>query len=161
MLSGNPFLYGGCLGQSNHPINRRSFLALGLAVPLGTPPVFLQSDSRRFFPISMDRCAVVSERPNSSPMWHCQVRLGTQGDLIRDWWLLISPSEGCQHQLTVIQPPSVLPQNPGLVGLLAARITFRLHALQRRGTFRGEFNKHQIVQQVNRQILKAMKNLPC
>jgi len=78
-----------------------------------------------------------------------------------NWWLLISLSEGCQTQLTLIQPSSALPQSSGLSGLLAARIRFRLYLLQRRGVFAGEFNKRRIVQQVNHQILNAMKKLPC
>ena len=92
--------------------------------------------------------------------WCCQFGGESQCDLTPGWWLLISQFEGSQPYLRVIQPISALPQHPGLSGLLAARITFRLQVLQRRGTFRQEFNKRRIVQLVNRQILKAMENLP-
>ena len=100
----------------------------------------------------------VHDRPVQ--MWCCQIGGESQCDLMPGWWLLVSQSEGSQSHLRVIQPISAVPQYPGLSGLLAARITFRLQALQRRGTLRGEFNKRRIVQLVNRQILKAMENLP-
>ncbi len=96
----------------------------------------------------------------SVQMWCCQIGGESQCDLMPGWWLLISQFAGRQLHLKVIQPISALPQFPGLSGLLAARITFRLQVLQRRGPLRGEFNKHRIVQLVNRQILKAMENLP-
>lgn len=62
--------------------------------------------------------------------------------------------------LTVIQPSSSLQWNPGLTGLLAARITFRLQILKCRGLLRRACDKRRIVEIVNRQILLAMENLP-
>jgi hypothetical protein len=79
---------------------------------------------------------------------------------LSQWWLQILHSEGSGPHLTVIQPSSSLPWNPGLTGLLAARITFRLQILQRRGLLRMASDKRRIVQIVNRQILLAMENLP-
>ena len=177
--------------QQSHSIDRRTFLAMGLAVPFGIRPAFYRRCSPEFFPVSIDRCVVVQQDqianlakyhrrcspgfvPVSldrcvvvpqdeicrSPTCHCQVRRGTQCDLEPNWWLLISLFEGCLTQLTVIQPISALPQSSGLSGLLAARIRFRLYVLQRRGAFADEFDKRQFVQQVNHQILNAMKSLP-
>lgn len=93
----------------------------------------------------------------ASPTWHCEIVHGVRGRLVWDWWLLFSQSEDYQPHRTVIQPLSAVSEN---AGLLAARITYRLHALQRRGVFQCDFNKHRIVQQVNQQILRAMDNRP-
>lgn len=135
---------------------------MGVAVPFGTQTSSHLPRSPGFFPISMDRCVVVQqERCGSSPTWQCQVHFGTVFDQMQDWWLIIRQSKGYQPQLEVIQPLAALPHNTGLSGLLAARIRFRLHVLLRSGTYQGEFSQRRIVQQVNDQILKAMKNLPC
>ena len=157
---------------------------MGLAAPIGSLSPSRQDDPLGFFPVSMDRCVLVTqgrqrlcmarryetlERPvdwaesfceRGSPTWHCKIVPGVRGHLVQDWWLLISQSEKFQPRLTVIQPSSALPKDSGLSGLLAARITFRLHVLQRRGLFQGDFNKRRIVQVVNQQILGAMNNLP-
>lgn len=108
--------------------------------------------STGLFPVSMDRCVVVTKgRVFQSPTWHCKIAHESE-----HWWLIISQTEIRQPHLTVIQPPSAVPENSGL---LAARITFRLHVLQRRGLPKG-FNKRQLVLRVNQQIFKAMENLP-
>lgn len=174
--------------QQSHPIGRRTFLAMGLAVPLGTLAGSRQADSSGLFPVSMDRCVFVTddrdrrlmarrlaqcyEAPErldewatlvcgrGSPTWHCEIVHGVKGHQVQDWWLLISQSEKCKTQLTVIQALSASPLEAGLAGLLAARITFRLHALQRRGSFQCDFNRHRIVQRVNQQIVRAMDNMP-
>ena len=148
--------------QQSLPINRRCFLAMGLAVPFGALPACHQPRSLGLFPISMDRCVVVFHQVQRDypPTWPCQVHFGTLVDQFADWWLVIRHFEGYQPALEVVQPSSALLHNSGLSGLLAARITFRLHVLLRRGTFHGEFSQRRIVQQVNRQILKSMENLP-
>lgn len=142
-------------------IERRTFLAAGLAIPFVIQPRSHQSGSLAFYPITMSRCLVVMQgHDRPVQMWCCQIGGESQCDLTPGWWLLISQFEGSQPHLRVIQPISALPQYPGLSGLLAARITFRLQVLQRRSAFRQELNKRRIVQHVNRQILKAMENLP-
>jgi hypothetical protein len=111
-----------------------------------------QGASTGLFPVSMDRCVVVTQGCDcQSPTWHCKIAHESE-----HWWLIISQAEIRQPHLTVIQPPSAVPEN---AGLLAARITFRLHVLQRRGLPKG-FNKRQLVMRVNRQILRAMENMP-
>ncbi len=103
-------------------------------------------------PVSMDRFVVVAKgRDCQSPTWHCKIAHESE-----QWWLIISQAEIRQPHLTVIQPPSAVPEN---TGLLAARITFRLHVLQRRGLPK-DFTKRQLVMRVNRQILQAMENMP-
>ena len=171
--------------QQSHPIDRRTFLAMGLAVPIGTLADTRQADSPGLFPVSMDRCVVITgvrdrrlmarrlpqyyEAPErldewatllserASPTWHCEIAHGVRGHLVRDWWLLVSQSANCLPHLTVIQPSSAVSAN---AGLLAARVTHRLHALQRRGSFQSDFNRYRIVQRVNQQILRAMDNMP-
>ena len=109
----------------------------------------------------MDRCVVVpDDRTSLPPTCRCEIANESHGDLVQDWWLLISQSKGCEPSLTVIQPLSALPNNSGLTGLLTARITFRLHVLQRRGEFLGEIDRGRIVQRVNQQIQQVMKSLP-
>ena len=158
---------------------------MGLAVPIGTLADTRQADSPGLFPVSMDRCVVITgvrdrrlmarrlaqyyEAPErldewatllserASPTWHCEIAHGVRGHLVRDWWLLVSQSANCQSHLTVIQPSSAVSAN---AGLLAARVTYRLHALQRRGSFQSDFNRYRIVQRVNQQILRAMDNMP-
>ena len=174
--------------QQSHPIDRRTFLAMGLAVPIGTLADTRQADSPGLFPVSMDRCVVITgvrdrrlmtrrlaqyyEAPErldewatllserASPTWHCEIAHGVRGHLVRDWWLLVSQSANCKTQLTVIQALSASPLEADLAGLLAARVTHRLHALQRRGSFQGDFNRYRIVQRVNQQIVRAMDNMP-
>ena len=171
--------------QQSHPIDRRTFLAMGLAVPIGTLADTRQADFSGLFPVSMDRCVVITgvrdrrlmarrlaqyyEAPErldewatllserASPTWHCEIAHGVRGHLVRDWWLLVSQSANCQPHLTVIQPSSAVSAN---AGLLAARVTHRLHALQRRGSFQSDFNRYRIVQRVNQQIVRAMDNMP-
>lgn len=134
------------------PLCRRDFLSLGLAAPIGALAASHQVASTGLFPVSMDRCVVVTKgRDCQSPTWHCKIAHESE-----HWWLIISQTEIRQPHLMVIQPPSAVPEN---AGLLAARITFRLHVLQRRGLPKG-FNKRQLVIRVNRQILRAMENLP-
>ena len=163
--------------QQSFPINRRTFLAMGLVVPFGALPVCRQPDSLGLYPISMDRCVVFTKgcltprrfdspevpegwaysacEPRSST-WHCEIAHAAGLHLVQDWWLIISQTENRQSHLTVIQPPSAVQTN---AGLLAARITFRLHVLQRRGLAQG-FSNRQLVAEVNHQILQAMKNMP-
>ena len=67
-----------------------------------------------------------------------------------------------QHQntdplLKVLQPSSAIPDSPQL---LAARITFRLHVLQRRGFDVESLSKRQLVSVVNQLIRNAMKKMP-
>ena len=171
--------------QQSNLIDRRTFLAMGLAAPIETLSARGRGNSPTLFPVSMDRCVVATEGRDipfmarrlahcyeapkrldestellcerASPIWHCEIVHGVSGHLMRDWWLLVSKSEDSQPHLAVIQPSSAVPEN---AGLLAARITFRLHVLQRRRVFQGDFNKHQIVRRVNQQILRAMDNMP-
>ena len=131
---------------------RRDFLSLGLAVPIGALVASHHAASTELFPVSMDRCVIVTTgRDGQSPNWHCQIAHESE-----HWWLIISQTEIRQPHLMVIQPPSAVPET---AGLLAARITFRLHVLQRRSLAHG-FNKQQLVTRVNHQILQAMENMP-
>jgi hypothetical protein len=133
-------------------IGRRDFVSLGLAAPIGAVAAGHRVSSTALSPVSMGRCVVVTKgRDRPSPIWHCEI-----GHESEHWWLIISPTETGQPHLTVIQPPSAVPEN---AGLLTARITFRLHVLQRRGLAQG-FTKRHLVMRVNRQILRAMENLP-
>jgi hypothetical protein len=102
--------------------------------------------------VSMDRCVVVTKgRVCQSPTWHCKI--GHESDY---WWLIISPTETGQPHLTVILPRSAVQED---ANLLAARITFRLHVMQRRGLAQS-FTNRQLVTRVNHQISKAMETLP-
>lgn len=168
MLSGTSFfLEDFNLGHQLHAINRRTFLSLGLSVP------FLArsgSDQDHQSPISMSRCLLLTDDCDSiqrvvaedkSPLiyesrsWHCEI---VNGDLlIKDWWLLVVKQQNAEAMLKVLQPSSAIPAN---AQFLAARITFRLHALQRRGFNVRSSNKRQLVTVVNQQICKAMKNMP-
>ena len=175
MLSGSHFYFMEfhLIEPQTIPINRRAFLSLGLSAPIGTLSASHHVASAGLFPVSMQRCVVVTkgrlvlrrfDAPEvsqdwtdfvcgpQSPTWHCKIAL--EGE---HWWLIISQTENRQPHLTVIQPLSAVPEN---AGLLAARITFRLHSLQRRGSFQCDLNKHRIVQRVNQQILRAMDNMP-
>ena len=155
------------------PISRRTCLSLGLAAPIGTLSASGHVSSAGLFPVAMQRCIVVTtgrlvlrrfDAPEvsqgwadfvcgpQSPTWHCKV--DHEGE---HWWLIISQSANCQPHLTVIQPSSAVPAN---AGLLAARVTHRLHALQRHGSFQSDFNRYRIVQRVNQQIVRAMDNMP-
>ena len=167
-----------------NPIDRRTFLALGIGTLAGSQ----EADSPGLFPVSMDRCVVLSDdqdrqfmarqfsqiyktperldewadlfRPRETPTWNCKIVLGVTGCLVRDWWLLVAQSESGQFGLTVLHVSSEPREEADLSGLLAARITFRLHVLQRRGALQGGFDKLHIVQRVNQQILMAMKTMP-
>lgn len=142
-------------------IDRRTFLAEGLSIPFLSGPGFHQCLSSEFNPISMARC-VVTPQCGGTPehIWRCQINRAAASNLMPGWWLFISQSDEYPSHLTVIQPIFALPQHPGLSGMLAARITFRLQVLKRRGILHGKFNLLRVVQHVNRQILKAMENLP-
>ena len=76
---------------------------------------------------------------------------------MKDWWLLFVQHQNADPLLKVLQPSSAIPDSPQL---LAARITFRLHVLQRRGFDIRSSDKRQIVSVVNQLIQKAMKNMP-
>ncbi len=138
------------------------------------------SSSTELFPVSMDRCVVVSKErvccfmadhgsvsgtsPDWAnfvpdplrPTWHCQIAQADERPLVQNWWLIISPTETGQPHLTVIQPPAAVPEN---AGYLAARVTFRLHALRRRVLAQG-LSPKQILRLVNHHILQAMQNMP-
>ena len=153
--------------QQSIRISRRTLSSLAMAAPIAALPPNHRKRLQGLLPVSMDRCVVVNNSQHSqgvddhldsgsdtlSPTWHCEIAQHT----VRDWWLIISVSENHQPYLTVIQPLSAVPEN---AELLAARITFRLHSLQRRGLFERGFNKHRIVPMVNQQIRRAMKNMP-
>lgn len=94
------------------------------------------------------------------PTWTCGLIFGVKGHLVQDWWLLILQSEKCEIELTVLQSLSASPNEAGLAGLLAARVAFLLHVLQRRGVFQSALSKHRIVQIVNQQLLRAMEDMP-
>jgi hypothetical protein len=162
------------------PISRRTLLSLALAAPMGVLPPNRPRRRHGYFPVSVERCVVVSQgrdpllmarncvpegleslsdlfssRPSSA--WRCEIVHAVGQHLVRDWWLLISQSQNRQPSLTVIQPSSAVPQN---ASFLAARITFRLHVLKRRGFALGGFNKVETVRMVNQQILRALDGLP-
>jgi hypothetical protein len=168
MLSGTSFFLEDLnLGHQLHAINRRTFLSLGLSVP------FLArsgSDQDHQSPISMSRCLLLTDgcdftrrvvAEDKSPFlhesrsWHCEIVTGEFP--MKDWWLLVVQQQNAEAMLKVLQPSSAIPAN---AQFLAARITFRLHALQRRGFDVKSSNKRQLVGVVNQLICKAMKNMP-
>ena len=170
------------------PIRRRQFLVTGLATRLVAAANNVhQGGVDILFPVSMDRCVVVNGRsdrlslprlftqsygtpehsegwvgmfPDEASPWSCKLVLGVRGYRVQDWWLIVSLHENCRPQLTVLHISSSSPCEVGMTGLLVARITFRLHALQRRGVFHDEFNKYHVVRKVNQQILRAMDKMP-
>jgi hypothetical protein len=132
-------------------IGRRDFLSLELAAPCGALAAGHRVSSTGLSPVSMDRCVVTKGRDRPPPIWHCEI--GHESD---HWWLIVSPTETGQPHLTVILPRSAVHEN---ANLLAARITFRLNIMQRRGLAQS-FDKRQLVTRVNHQISKAMETLP-
>jgi hypothetical protein len=145
--------------QRSARIDRRTFTAMRLAVPFEGRPKFHRPCSHGFAPISLDRSIVVLDCQESSPVWRCQIGGDPPFDSVSHWWLKIG-LHGRGLHLTVIQPASALPSNPGLSGLLAARITFRLRILQRRGLLQGMSCRHRVVPIVNQLIQRAMEGLP-
>ena len=186
MLSGNPFDFGR-LNTNNPwsvPINRRQFLATGLATPFVSANRLQRDGVEGLFPVPMNRCVIVtgdSDRlsmvrrfaqhyehsddwvgmfPNDTSSWSCKLVRGVRGHRVKDWWLLVSLPENQRPQLTVLHVSSEALNDVGMTGLLIARITFRLHALQQCRVFQGNFNKYHVVRKVNQQILRAMDKLP-
>ena len=152
--------------QQSIRISRRTLSSLAMAAPIAALPPNHRKRLQGLLPVSMDRCVVVNNSQHSqgvddhldsgsdtlSPTWHCEIAQHP----VSHWKLVILSSHSHEPQLTVIQPTDVHEN----AGLLAARITFRLHSLQRRGLFERGFNKHRIVPMVNQQIRRAMKNMP-
>ena len=156
------------LGYQLHSISRRTFLSLGLSIPLLARSGSNQDDKQT--PISMSRCLWLTDGPDSarrvfggdscrslreSTSWHCEM---IAGDLpMKDWWLLVVQHQNADPLLKVLQPSSAIPDSPQL---LAARITFRLHVMQRRGFDVESLSKRQLVSVVNQLIRNAMKKMP-
>lgn len=186
MLSGNPFDFVP-LNTNNPwsvPINRRQFLATGLATPFVAANRLQRDGGDDLLPVPMNRCVIVTgdgDRlsmvrrfaqhyehsedwvgmfPNDTSPWSCKLVRGVRGHRVKDWWLLVSLPENQRPQLTVLHISSEPLNDVGMTGLLVARITFRLHALHRRGVLQDDFNKYHVVRKVNQQILRAMDKMP-
>ena len=156
------------LGDQLHSISRRTFLSLGLSIPLLARSGSNQDDKQT--PISMSRCLWLTDGPDSaqrvfggdscgrlreSTLWRCEMIAGDSP--MKDWWLLVVQHQNTDPLLKVLQPSSAIPDSPQL---LAARITFRLHVLQRRGFGVESLSKRQLVSVVNQLIRNAIKKMP-
>lgn len=139
------------------------------------------------FRVTLDRCFVVSERNRDEQIasrlagfysrrterhcclnllpscnhWGCAVVFApSQASAIHHWWLFASQPAATTPHLSILYVSSIKsPEHRSAANWLAARITFRMHRHRQR-IQNLLANHRQLVQAVNRQIIRAMRNFP-